>query len=117
MGMGKLSPIDKWWRDFARDPSDAIERLLMRKVYMGRLHPNSSDEIIFRLFHRAGSDKISCLDGAMRAFFEKYWGMVNSPDPQMPQHGWQGILRDAFFAVHRLKLEATQSWLSKQEGS
>jgi tetratricopeptide (TPR) repeat protein len=95
------SSIDKWWREFERDAFDALDRLLCRRAFMGSLHPNETDEILFRLFHGKSKKMLSRLDELMGQWFDTWWGKT---PPAMVPDRWADILQSAFIAVGRLRL-------------
>jgi tetratricopeptide (TPR) repeat protein len=95
------SSIDKWWREFERDAFDALDRLLCRRAFMGSLHPNETDEILFRLIHGKSKKMLSRLDELMGQWFDTWWG--KTPPAIVPDR-WADILQSAFIAVGRLRL-------------
>ena len=103
-----VSPVDEWLAAFKDQPGDAIDRLLMGRVYMGRLERNETDEILFRLFHNAGKAVKTTLDIGIRAWFEKY--LLAAP-PSLSANRWALILQNAFSVVIRLNLSQTQTYL------
>ena len=102
------SPVDEWWDDFSERPVEALESFLLGEVYLGRLERNDPDEILYRLFYRAGKTSLQALDAAFCAFFEKYFQA--SPPDFSPSH-WAEILESALSAVARLELQHTRLYL------
>ena len=103
-----LSPVEKWEADFEKNPLPALDNLLLRRTYMGRLHRNETDEILFRLFHVKDNDAQHALDLAMQAWFKKYW---TTPPPAISTSQWVEVLKNAFFTVQRLNLRESYQWL------
>jgi len=103
-----LSPVEKWQASFDNRPLEALDHLLIGRAYMGRLHRNDTDEIIFRLFHPAVKKNLVKLDDAMKNWFEKY---RNSSPASISSSRWAEILRNAFSTVVRLNLDETRAWL------
>lgn len=107
----KTSPWEKWLREFERDPLEALDRLLLGKAYMGRLDRNDTDEILFRLFHAASTERKAALDDAMLQWLQRYW--ENAPRAVSASR-WGEILQNAFAAIARLPLRPAQDWLLAQ---
>ncbi len=103
-----LLPHDIWLADFDRDPGDALERFLDGRVYMGHLERNSGHEILFRLFHEGGAERVTALDRAIRSWFETYW--ERAPE-SVSASQWTEMLRDVFSTITRLNLRESQDWL------
>ena len=105
-----LSPVEKWQANFEQQPSEALDRLLMGRAYMGWLNRNDTDEILYRLFHMADKNRLIALDKAMQSWFIRYWESVPS---SISASRWDEILQNAFSTVIRLNLQETQDWLLK----
>jgi hypothetical protein len=104
MAADKDLSIRKWWEQYAENPFVALDRLLCGRAFMGRLHRNESDEILFRLFHNNSKKVLRQLDRTMQDWFTYNWG--NTPT-SMPSSRWARILQNAFIATSRLKLESS----------
>lgn len=108
MTKDNISPKEKWWEEFNEKPFEALDRLLFRRVFMGELNRNETDEILFRLFHNKSNKIHRQLDELMKEWFEAYWG--KSPG-SMSFSRWARILQNAFIVVYRLNLEETALFL------
>jgi tetratricopeptide (TPR) repeat protein len=102
------SSIEQWRTEFTQDPYDALDRLLMGRVFMGALNRNETSEILFRLFHTESREAQQQLDAAMQSWLSANWLTVPST---MPVSRWAAILQDVFFTAHRLNLTAVRRWL------
>ena len=105
---GCPSPVEKWEAYFVQEPLEAVDRLLTRRTYMGRLNRNDTDEILFRLFRTATKDRLITLDKALQSWF---MNCLEVAPPSFEPVRWIEILQDAFSVVARLDLPKTQSWL------
>ncbi len=101
MGTANLSPIEEWWAAFEKNSLEALDQLLCRRIFMGYLNPNETDEILYRLFHNKDNRMRHRLDEAMRQWFETYWGKTPG---SMSSSRWAGELQNAFIAASRLNL-------------
>ncbi len=105
----KYSLVDEWWKNFEKDALQALDRLLCRKVFMGEMERNDTDEILFRLFHSKNKRTLHHLDEVMQEWFKKNWRKIPA---DIPANRWARILKDTFIAVSRLNLELTYTFLA-----
>jgi tetratricopeptide (TPR) repeat protein len=107
--MKQLSSIEKWTNDFEKNPLDALDRLLFKRVYMGRLNRNGTPEIIFQLFSNQSSQIKNILDLSIKDWFAKYRGLSKV---SVSSSIWATILQNAFLTVSYMGLKETHKWLA-----
>ncbi len=108
METANLSAIEEWWKAFEEKPFEALDNLLFDRVYMGRLDPNETDEILFRLFNNKSNKILHQLDGLMQKWFETHWGNVPG---SISSSQWANVLQHSFMAIYRLNLWETARFL------
>ena len=108
------TPVDRWQAAYAQDPLRALDRLLTGRVFLGRLHRNDADEIIFRLFHTASDEDRTRLDETLQRWFATNWGQAPA---DLSVSRWDQVLQNAFSVAVRLNLRQTQTWLLDRRDS
>jgi len=108
-----ISPIQKWLDFFQSDPKSAIEDLLTKKYYMGTLHRNDTDEIVYRLFHTQSESELQQLDCALCEWLNQNL-RIGGP-VSLSAARWAETLQDTFSVIVRLNLTRAQDWLLKNQ--
>ncbi|MBN2090002.1 tetratricopeptide repeat protein [candidate division KSB1 bacterium] len=108
-----ISPIQKWQDYFLKQPIAALADLLTKKFYMGALHRNDADEIIYRLFHAQSEAEIYQLDCTLCAWLNQ--NIKTGGPSSLSAARWAETLQNAFSVVVRLNLKQTRDWLLKNQ--
>ncbi len=106
-----VPPVQKWHDFFLKEPTAAIEDLLTKKFYMGTLHRNDADEIVYRLFHTRSASEQQQLDCVVYEWLNH--NLKTGGPPSLSAARWAETLQNTFSVVVRLDLTQTQNWLLK----
>ena len=105
--------VSEWINSYKEKPLIALEELLFKGAYMGKINVLSNEDIISKLFQNVSPVLLMELDNNMLRLIKKLWGTfpkekINSFEK------WSADWVSVFRIVGRLRLTKSGNWLKNK---
>lgn len=102
--------VSEWINLYKEKPVIALEKLLFKGVYMGKINVLDNEDIISKLFQNVSSLLITELDKNILNLIKKHWGAFPKEKNGNLQK-WSADWISVFRIVGRLRLTQSGDWL------